>query len=215
MSSSAHLASGLPNTALVVIDVQQAFLEPHYLKRERSTPKLETNIAGLLATFRANKLPIFHIHHVNTKNENSFFYEKTRPTNVLPMDFVAPNDGEPVLRKYDKSSGFGAFLVSDGTTDLSDVLNAQGIKTLILVGISSPHCVGSTARSAGDRGFSVIVIGDATATYAAGVVEFGGSKGDSEDGNSWGAETVHGVAMAHLQGELADVVTTAEVLRHL
>jgi nicotinamidase-related amidase len=131
------------------------------------------------------------------------------------MDYVAPIDGEYVLRKYDKSSGFGALLVSDGTTSLADLLGAQGIKTVILVGISSPHCVSSTARSAGDRGFSVIVVGDATATYAAGVVDFGGSKGDSEGGTSWAAETVHGVAMAHLEGELADVVTTAELLKYM
>ncbi|KAF7371162.1 Cysteine hydrolase [Mycena sanguinolenta] len=209
------LVSGLPNTALVVIDVQQAFnLDPNYLTLERSTPKLESNIASLLAAFRAKNLPIIHIHHVNTKNEKSFWYEATRPEGVLPMDYVAPQGDEPVLRKYDKSSGFGACLVADGTT-LSELLNARGIRTVILVGISSPHCVSSTARSAGDRGFSVVVVGDATATYAASVVDFGGCKGDSEGGNSWGAETVHGVAMAHLHGELANVVTTAEVLKYL
>lgn len=117
-----------------------------------------------------------------------------------------------MLRKYDKSSGFGAYLVADGTTSLADVLAARGITTVILVGLSSPHCVSSTARSAGDRGLSVLVVGDATATYAAGVVDFGGAKGDSQEGSLWSAETVHGVAMAHLEGEVADVVTTAQVL---
>ncbi|KAJ6569338.1 Isochorismatase-like protein [Mycena capillaripes] len=213
MSPSTHLVSALPNTSLVVIDVQQAFFDPSY--RNRSTPNLEANITSLLAAFREKSLPIVHIHHVNTKNENSLFYEKTRAGNVLPIDYVAPKEGEHVLRKYDKSSGFGAFLVSDGTTSLSDLLTTHGIKTVILVGISSPHCVSSTARSAGDRGFSVIVVGDGTATHAAEVVDFGGTKGDTEDGKLWSAETVHAVAMAHMNGELAEVVTTAEVLKHL
>jgi nicotinamidase-related amidase len=233
MSPSAHLVSGLPSTTLIVIDVQQgvdsnvvsveyllilpdeAFNDPYYLNRERSTPNLEPNITSLLAAFRAQGLPIIHIHHVNTKNDSSLWYEATRPTGVLPMEYVAPKDDELVLRKYSKSSAFGAFLVSDGTTSLSEVLDARGIKTVILVGISSAHCVNSTARSASDLGLSVVVVGDATATHASDAVDFGGTKGDGRDGISWGAETAHAVSMAQLQGEFADVVTTTEVLKYL
>ncbi|KAJ6474472.1 Isochorismatase-like protein [Mycena vitilis] len=173
-----------------------------YLNRGRSTPNLQPNITSLLAEFRSRNLPVIHIHHVNTKK----LQERTLVV-----------DGERVLRKFDKSSAFGAFLVSDGMTSLSDVFSAEGVETVILqvVGISSPHCVSSTARSACDQGLSVIVVGDATATHAADVVEVGGSKGDSKDGTLWSAETVHVVAMAHLNDEFANVVTTAEVLKYL
>ncbi|KAJ7330536.1 Isochorismatase-like protein [Mycena albidolilacea] len=215
MSPSAHLVSGLPSTALIVIDVQQAFNDPYYLNRERSTPNLEPNITSLLTAFRAQGLPIIHIHHVNTKNDSSLWYEATRPTGVLPMEYVAPKDDELVLRKYSKSSAFGAFLLSDGTTSLAEVLDARGIKTVILVGISSAHCVNSTARSASDLGLLVVVVGDATATHASDAVDFGGAKGDGRDGISWAAETAHAVSMAQLQGEFADVVTTTEVLKYL
>ncbi|KAJ7827123.1 Isochorismatase-like protein [Mycena olivaceomarginata] len=191
------LASNLPHTALIVIDVQQAFIDPSFLKRERSTPNLQPNITALLAAFRAKNLPIIHIHHIDTEKLDpegtSLWNESTHPEGVLPQDYVKPQGDEPVLRKYDRSSAFGAHLVSDRTTSLKDILDAQGIKTVILVGQSSAHCVSSTARSAFDLGLSVVVVGDASAT----------------------AETVHGVAMAHLDGDLADVKGTAEVLKFL
>ncbi|KAJ6480144.1 Isochorismatase-like protein [Mycena sanguinolenta] len=214
--SSPFLVSGLPQTALIVIDVQKAFIDPSFLQRERSTPELEPNITALLAAFREKNLPIIHIHHFDTLVANSEWNEETHPEGVLPQDYVQPQGDEPVLRKYDKSSAFGAHLVSDRTTSLKDVLDAQGSKTVILVGLSSPHCVSSTARSACDSGFSVVVVGDACATYATTALDHysGAAKGDSKDGKAWSAETVHGVAMAHLDsGDLAHVVGTSEVLK--
>ncbi|KAJ7731683.1 Isochorismatase-like protein [Mycena maculata] len=218
--STPYLVSELPETALVVIDVQQAFIDPSFLKRERSTPNLQPNITTLLAGFRAKHLPVIHIHHIDTgkfdPEGRSLWNEKTHPEGVLPQDYVTPLAGEPVLRKYDQSSAFGAHLVSDRTTSLKDVLDSQGIKTVVLVGQSSPHCVSSTARSAFDLGLSVVVVGDACATYAAGIPEFPGvAKGDIKEGKGWSAELVHGIAMAHLDGDIADVVGTPEVLKFL
>jgi len=182
---------------------------------------LQPNITALLAGFRAKNLPGIHIHHIDTGKLDpagrSLWNEKTHPEGMLPQDYVTPHAGEPVLRKYDQSSAFGAQLVSDRTTSLKDVLEAQGIKTVILVGQSSPHCVSSTARSAFDLGLSVVVAGDACATYAtAGIPEFPGvAKGDIKEGKACSAELVHGVAMAHLDGDIADVVGTPEVLKFL
>ncbi|KAJ7035200.1 Isochorismatase-like protein [Mycena alexandri] len=215
--SSSYLVPDLPKTALVVIDVQQAFIDPSFLKRDRSTPNMQPNITALLAAFRSKHLPVIHIHHIDVVDETSLWNEKSHPEGVLPQDYVQPLGDEPVLRKYDKSSGFGANLVADGKTSLKDTLDAQGIKTIILVGLSSPHCVSSTARVGFDNGFSVVVVGDACATYAAGIPDFpGATKGDLKDGKAWSAETVHGLAMAHLDGgELAHVVGTPEVLKFL
>ncbi|KAJ7171131.1 Isochorismatase-like protein [Mycena filopes] len=217
---SAHLVPALPNTALIVIDVQQAFIDPSFLARDRSTPHMQPNITALLLAFRAAHLPIIHIHHIDTAkldpDGTSLWNETSHPEGVLPQEYVQPVGDEPVLRKYDKSSGFGAVLVADRSTPLKDLLDAQGIKTIILVGQSSPHCVSSTARAGFDYGFNVVVVGDACATYAAGVPGFpGATKGDFKEGKAWSAETVHGVAMAHLDGDLADVVGTSEVLKLL
>ncbi|KAJ6590869.1 Isochorismatase-like protein [Mycena sp. CBHHK59/15] len=214
---SYKLAPGLPHTALVVIDVQQAFNSLEFLKRERSTPNLQPNITALLAAFRARKVPVLHIHHIDTDKLDptgeSAWNETTHPEGVLPQDYVQPVDGEPVLRKYDKSSGFGAHSVTQPTECLHDVLEAQKITTIILVGQSSPHCVSSTARAGSDLGLSVVVVGDACATYALGVGKWGGPKGDINDGKNWSAETAHGVAMAVIDGEFAEVLSTTQVLK--
>ncbi|KAF8218002.1 Isochorismatase-like protein [Mycena galopus ATCC 62051] len=157
----------------------------------------------------------FTSHMMVSTSHNRAHHGSYKHKGVLPQDYVKPQEDEPVLRKYDKSSAFGAHLVSDGTTSLKDVLDAQGIKTVILVGLSSPHCVSSSARSGFDLGMSVVVVGDACATYEAGVADYSGAaQGDVKDGKGWSAETVHGVAMAHLDGgDLAHVVGTAEVLK--
>ncbi|KAJ7202059.1 isochorismatase family protein [Mycena pura] len=218
--STTYLVDSLPKTALIVIDVQQAFLDDMFKNRERSTPNLQPNITALLAGFRAKQLPVIHVHHIDTEkldpNGESPFNEKTHPEGVLPQDYVAPQDAEPVLRKFDKSSAFNAHRVGDENTSLKDVLDAGGITTIVLVGLSSPHCVSSSARAGYDLGLKVVVIGDACATFNAGVANYQGSaKGDIKEGKGWSAETVHGVAMAHLDGEFADVVGTAEVLKFL
>ncbi|KAF8218009.1 hypothetical protein K438DRAFT_1796155 [Mycena galopus ATCC 62051] len=80
--STPYLVSGLPHTALIVIDVQQAFIDPSFLKRERSTPNLESNITALLAAFRAKRVPIIHIHHFETVEAGSLWNETAHPEGV-------------------------------------------------------------------------------------------------------------------------------------
>lgn len=102
---------------------------------------MQPNISALLAGFREKHLPVIHIHHFDAVESTSLWNEQSHPEGVLPQDYVRPLGDEPVLRKYDKSSGFGANLVADGKTSLKDILDEQGIKTIVLVGQSSPHCV--------------------------------------------------------------------------
>ncbi|KAJ7504195.1 Isochorismatase-like protein [Mycena galericulata] len=177
---------------------------------------MQPNITALLAAFRAKNLPVVHIHHVEAAEEHSYWNEKSHPEGVLPQEYVAPQPGEPVLRKYDRSSGFHAR-ERDGAAGLKDVLDARGVDTVVLVGQSSPHCVSSTARSGYDRGLSVVVVGDACATYPARNPQYGGAaKGDAQGDTAWSAETVHGIAMAHLaDGGIAQVVGTDVVLKNL
>ena len=58
----------------------------------------------------------------------------------------------------------GAF----STTDLHEQLQARGIDTLVLAGISTSGCVHSTVLDAFDRDYRVIVLSDACADPDAG-----------------------------------------------
>lgn len=65
---------------------------------------------------------------------------------------IAPEPGDVVVRKQ----RVGAF----STTDLHEQLQARGIDTLLLGGISTSGCVHSTVLDAFDRDYRVIVLAD-------------------------------------------------------
>jgi len=65
---------------------------------------------------------------------------------------VAPQPGEVVVAKRRT----GPF----STTDLNTVLNAKGIETLVLMGVSTSGCVLSAVRWAADIDYRLIVIAD-------------------------------------------------------
>jgi nicotinamidase-related amidase len=67
-------------------------------------------------------------------------------------DQLAPLDGDMVVRK----TRVGPF----GTTDLQEQLQAKGVDTLILAGISTSGVVLSTVRDAHDRDYRLIVLSD-------------------------------------------------------
>ncbi len=70
---------------------------------------------------------------------------------------LAPVAGEVVLDK-NTSSAFNS-------TGLEWLLRNMAVETLVLAGIATDMCVETTARDAADRGFNVIVVEDATATF--------------------------------------------------
>lgn len=67
---------------------------------------------------------------------------------------VYPAEGEPVINK----AGHG-FL---GTSNLQRILDARGIKYLVIAGLTTDVCVHTIMREADDIGFQVILLRDAT-----------------------------------------------------
>ena len=79
-------------------------------------------------------------------------------------DQVAPQAGDIIVRKV----RVGPF----GTTDLHDQLQAKGIDTLILAGISTSGVVLSAVRDGHDRDYRLIVLSDLSADRELDVHEF-------------------------------------------
>lgn len=177
------------NTALIVIDVQQAFNDPSW--GPRNNPDAEATIARLLGSWRAAKRPVIHVHHHSSYPEGMFHPSKTGAA-VKPE--AAPLEGEVVILKNVNSAFIG--------TDLEQRLRASGVATVVIVGITTDHCVSTTARMAGNLGFTTIVVADATATF----------ERRGHDGRSYSAEQVHDTALASLQGEFATVVVSEQLL---
>lgn len=52
--------------ALILIDMQKAFINLEYWGRQRNNPDAEQNAAELLKLWRTYNLPIFHIKHCSS-----------------------------------------------------------------------------------------------------------------------------------------------------
>ena len=178
------------STALIVIDVQQAFLNPAW--GERNNPQAESNIAQLLAAWRTSGRPVRHVVHDSTEPDSLLRPES--PGNAIQAA-AAPRAAEPVYRKNVNSAFIG--------TELEQDLRREGIDTLVIVGLTTNHCVSTSVRMAGNLGFTTFVVSDATAAFARPAL----------DGTTRSAEAVHSAALSDLHQEFATVVDTAEILR--
>ena len=176
-------------TALLIIDVQDGLDDPAL--GQRNNPDAEANMARLLAAWRARGRPVYHVQHMSVNPHSPLRPEL--PGNAIKR-IVAPQGNEPVIQKSVNSAFVG--------TDLEARLRAAGIKSVVVVGLTTPHCVSTTARTASDLGFRTIVVADATASHDR----------TGYDGTYYPAETVHVLSLVSLQDEFATIVTTDQVL---
>ncbi|WP_420603795.1 cysteine hydrolase family protein [Flagellimonas sp.] len=180
--------------ALLLIDIQIGLQETDYYGTERNNPDAEANAAIILGLFRAKKFPIFHIQHCSTNAESPL--HPSKPGNAL-HPLVSPLEDEPIFQKSVNSAFIG--------TPLEDQLKSKGIEEVVIVGLTTEHCVSTSTRMAANLGFQVNLISDATAAFdKIGV-----------NGQKFSAELIHNTALANLKDEFAIIKDTATVLKEL
>ena len=177
------------STALIVVDVQRAFDEWEAAGKRRNNPDAVARIVDLLAAFRQRRAPIFHIRHQGTRPTSSF---RPEGTGYPVKDEARERDGEPVIVKRVNSAFIG--------TDLESRLRAAGIRTLVICGATTNHCVETTTRMAGNLGFDACLVRDATWTFDR----------IGPDGDAHAAEAIHAMTLSNLNGEFARIVTASE-----
>ena len=177
------------NTALIIIDVQDGFSDPTW--GNRNNPHAEANIAKLLALWREKKRPIYHIQHMSTHPDSPL--RPNQAGNTIQR-IVAPQGDEPVIQKAVNSAFIG--------TDLENRLRKNAIHSVVIVGLTTNHCVETTTRMAGNLGFNTFIVADATATFDR----------MGYDGILYPAETIHAISLANLNDEFATIVTTDDLL---
>ncbi len=178
------------NTALLLIDLQKGFDDEPYWGGNRNNKDAEKKTAEILTIWRKQNLPIFHIIH-SSQNPNSKLHESHPGFEI--RDEVKPISGEPVIVKNVNSAFIG--------TNLKESLESQNIHTLVIVGLTTNHCISTTTRMAGNLGFTTYLISDATATFD--------RKG--LQGELFPAELIHQTALASLQDEFAIVINTEKL----
>ena len=83
-------------------------------------------------------------------------------------------------------------------TDLESRLRAAGIRTVVICGATTNHCVETTTRMAGNLGFDARLVRDATWTFDR----------VGPDGDKHSAEDIHAMTLANLNGEFARIVSS-------
>ncbi len=130
-----------------------------------------------------------------------------RHDSVRPESPLRP--GQPGNQLKDVVSGTPDLLVTKnvnsaffGEPDLHAWLQQQGITGVVVTGIQTNYCVEATARTASDLGYETIFVLDATHTFD--LMGF--------DGGTITADEVARMTASNLQGEFAEVVSTADLL---
>ncbi|HEU5291440.1 MAG TPA: cysteine hydrolase family protein, partial [Cyclobacteriaceae bacterium] len=175
------------------IDIQKGFDDLSYWG-PRNNPNAEQQASVILQAWRAKGLPIFHVKH-NSTNPKSKLIPNQRGNEI--QDVVKPLPTEPVISKIVNSAFIG--------TDLKERLDKQQIKDLVIVGLTTDHCVSTSVRMAGNLGYNVHLVSDATATFDKVL----------PSGEKLPAEIIHQANLASLHNEFATVLTTKELLSSL
>lgn len=179
-------------TALLLVDVQQGLDDPQW--GARNNPGAEQQIAALLAAWRQAKWPVIHVQHMSQRATSPL--RPDLPGNAFKPEAM-PREGEPIFQKTVNSAFIG--------TSLDAHLQREGIRSLVIAGLTTDHCVSTTVRMAGNLGFEVVVVEDATATF----------ERTGHDGVRHSADEMHRVALASLHGEFAEVQSARDVLARL
>ena len=178
------------NPALLLVDIQKAFLEKDYPGLIRNNEHAEFICGKILKKWRTLDLPIIHVRHSSTNPESKL--HKSRPGFEF-NDYVTPLETEMVLTKEVNSAFIG--------TNLENILIKSHIDTLVIVGMTTNHCISTTVRMSGNLGFDTYLISDSTACY--------NTKGIN--GEIIACNTIYNSALASLQEEFATVIDSKEL----
>lgn len=134
--------------ALIIVDVQKAFDDKKW--GERNNLNAEENISKILQLWREKGWLVIHIQHTSD-NPDSVFHPKNEGFAI--KEIVEPIDKEVIINKKVNSSFIG--------TNLEEVLNENEVTTVVITGLTTPHCISTTTRMSGNLGFDTYLISDA------------------------------------------------------
>ena len=183
----------LDRTALVVVDFQQAVdLAPEHfgVDGRRDNPDCDRNVVALVEAWRAADRPVVFVRHDSTEPGSPL--APGAPGNA----FKDALPGEPdVLVAKRVNSSF------HGEPDLDRWLRERDVDGFAICGITTNHCVETTARVGANLGWDVLFVADACHTFDR----------RAPDGAVVPAEELARATVTSLHGEFATVLNTRDL----
>jgi len=145
-------------TCLVVIDLQKGIVSMQTEPYDAKT--VVSNATKLAKAFRENKMPVFLVHVVHSKQTTlQPIADSAISRGELPADWsdIVPELGPAASDVVIAKRQWGAFY----GTDLDLRLRRGGLDTIVLAGIATSFGVESTARFAYEYGYQQIFAEDA------------------------------------------------------
>ena len=186
------LKLNLDKAALLVVDMQNFFLDPDSPTFTSGGLAILQNIKGLIHFFRAHKRPVIYTCHVHNPQGmdagimgwwwEGMCIEGKEEAKVHSE--IEPLPEEKIIYKHRYSSFYN--------TDLETILRCLKIEDLVISGIMTNLCCESTARDAYFRDYRIKFLADATGTVS---------------------EEMHLASLLNLSFGFADVSTTDEIIR--
>jgi nicotinamidase-related amidase len=133
-----------PNTALVVIDLQNDVVAHAYRRDE-----VLGAVHGLVERARQARVPVVWVRHGDDEL-------KAGSDAWQIVAELVPAPGEAIVEKSYRDAFEG--------TDLEQVLSRLGVGKLVVTGAETDMCVRSTLHGALARGYDAILVGDAHTT---------------------------------------------------
>lgn len=182
----------IEQSALLVVDVQDSFkVGPRW--QQRNNPDFEKNLDRLIGSYRAAGLPVVFILH----NDPDPGFRPGDPE-VRLMDFLTREAGDPLLLKNTRNS----FT----STNLQEILDARGVRRVVVTGISTEQCCETTTRVAADLGYDVDFVTEATLTFPI---------ADPETGEGLSADEITRRTEMVLRGRFARITRVAALAEEL
>ena len=136
---------GRPDTALLVIDVQNGIVAGAY-----NRDGVIGNISTLIDKARAENVPVLWVQH----SDDGDLALGSESWQFVPE--LVRGDSEPVVHKR--------YADSFEDTGLEKLLAEQRVGRLVVTGAQTDECIRSTIHGAFTRGYDVTLVGDAHTT---------------------------------------------------
>ena len=133
-----------PNTALLIVDVQNGVVEGAH---ERDA--VVANIGSLVEKARGERVPVVWVQH-----SSEHLTRGSEAWRIVPE--LAPNQADPIVEKH--------YGDSFEDTTLENVLAELAVGRLFVVGAQTDACVRSTLHGALVRGYDTLLVSDAHTT---------------------------------------------------